>query len=96
MLREQLVLQVHPDLKVLQVHRVRCATGATGSSGSDGASGARGVRGFRGERGPAGDNFNGDARLRTVEIGLERFDYELNRMSSDYRQGIAGLSAFRV
>tara|TARA_R110002020_G_scaffold457042_1_gene673809 strand:- start:37 stop:714 length:678 start_codon:yes stop_codon:yes gene_type:complete len=71
------------------------ATGSTGSSGSDGASGARGVRGFRGERGLAGDDFNGDARLRTVELGLERFDYELDRMSSDYRQGIAGLSAFQ-
>ena len=71
------------------------ATGATGSSGSDGASGARGERGFRGERGIAGDDFNGDARLRTVELGLERFDYELDRMSSDYRQGIAGLSAFQ-
>ena len=71
------------------------ATGSTGSSGSDGATGATGLRGFRGERGPAGDDFNGDSRLRTVELGLENVEYQLSRLSTDYRQGIAGLSAFQ-
>ena len=71
------------------------ATGATGSSGSDGATGARGLRGLTGARGPAGDDFNGDARLRSVELNLDRFEFELDGMSTDMRRGIAGLSAFQ-
>jgi autotransporter adhesin len=55
----------------------------------------RGWRGFRGARGFAGDDFDGDRRLRAVELSLEKFEYELDRMSNDYRQGIAGLSAFQ-
>ena len=71
------------------------ATGSTGSTGSTGATGARGLRGFTGERGLRGDDFDGDRRLRAVELSLEKFEYELNRLSNDYRQGIAGLSAFQ-
>ena len=71
------------------------ATGSTGSTGTSGSDGVRGWQGFRGERGFAGDDFDGDRRLRVVELSLEKFEYELDRMSNDYRQGIAGLSAFQ-
>ena len=71
------------------------ATGSTGSTGTSGSDGVRGWRGFRGERGLRGDDFDGDRRLRAVELSLEKFEYELNRLSNDYRQGIAGLSAFQ-
>ena len=71
------------------------ATGSTGSTGTSGSDGERGLRGFRGERGLRGDDFDGDRRLRVVELSLEKFEYELDRMSNDYRQGIAGLSAFQ-
>ena len=71
------------------------ATGSTGSTGTSGSDGVRGWRGFRGERGFAGDDFDGDRRLRAVELSLEKFEYELDRLSNDYRQGIAGLSAFQ-
>ena len=71
------------------------STGSTGSTGTSGSDGVRGWRGFRGERGFAGDDFDGDRRLRAVELNLEKFEYELNRLSNDYRQGIAGLSAFQ-
>ena len=71
------------------------ATGSTGSTGTSGSDGVRGWQGFRGERGLRGDDFDGDRRLRVVELSLEKFEYELDRMSNDYRQGIAGLSAFQ-
>ena len=71
------------------------ATGSTGSTGTSGSDGVRGWRGFRGERGFAGDDFDGDRRLRAVELNLEKFEYELDRMSDDIRRGIAGLSAFQ-
>ena len=71
------------------------ATGSTGSTGTSGSDGVRGWRGFRGERGLRGDDFDGDRRLRAVELSLEKFEYELGRLSNDYRQGIAGLSAFQ-
>jgi len=71
------------------------STGATGSTGYTGSTGERGLRGFRGERGLRGDDFDGDRRLSILELNLDRFEYELNRLSNDYRQGIAGLSAFQ-
>ena len=71
------------------------ATGSTGSTGTSGSDGVRGWRGFRGERGLRGDDFDGDRRLRAVELNLDMFEYELDRLSNDYRQGIAGLSAFQ-
>ena len=71
------------------------ATGSTGSTGTSGSDGVRGWQGFRGERGLRGDDFDGDRRLRAVELNLDMFEYELGRLSNDYRQGIAGLSAFQ-
>ena len=71
------------------------STGSSGSTGTAGPAGERGLRGFRGERGLRGDDFDGDRRLRAVELNLDMFEYELDRMSNDYRQGIAGLSAFQ-
>ena len=71
------------------------ATGSTGSTGTSGSDGVRGWRGFRGERGLRGDDFDGDRRLSILELNLNRFEYELDRMSTDYRRGIAGLSAFQ-
>ena len=71
------------------------ATGSTGSTGTSGSDGVRGRRGFRGERGFAGNDFDGDRRLSILELNLDRFEYELDRMSTDYRRGIAGLSAFQ-
>ena len=71
------------------------STGSSGSTGTAGPAGERGLRGFRGERGLRGDDFDGDRRLRAVELSLEKFEYELDRLSNDYRQGIAGLSAFQ-
>jgi len=71
------------------------ATGSTGSTGTSGSDGVRGWRGFRGERGLRGDDFDGDRRLSILELNLNRFEYELNRLSNDYRRGIAGLSAFQ-
>ena len=70
-------------------------TGSSGSTGTSGPAGERGLRGFRGERGLRGDDFDGDRRLSILELNLDRFEYELNRLSNDYRQGIAGLSAFQ-
>ena len=71
------------------------ATGSTGSTGTSGSDGVRGWQGFRGERGLRGDDFDGDRRLRAVELNLDMFEYELDRLSNDYRRGIAGLSAFQ-
>ena len=71
------------------------STGSTGSTGTSGSDGVRGWRGFRGERGLRGDDFDGDRRLSILELNLDRFEYELDRLSNDYRQGIAGLSAFQ-
>ena len=71
------------------------STGSTGSTGTSGSDGVRGWRGFRGERGLRGDDFDGDRRLSILELNLNRFEYELDRMSTDYRRGIAGLSAFQ-
>jgi len=71
------------------------STGSSGSTGTVGPAGERGLRGFRGERGLRGDDFDGDRRLSILELNLDRFEYELNRLSNDYRQGIAGLSAFQ-
>ena len=71
------------------------STGSSGSTGTAGPAGERGLRGFRGERGLRGDDFDGDRRLRAVELNLDMFEYELGRLSNDYRQGIAGLSAFQ-
>ena len=71
------------------------STGSSGSTGTAGPAGERGWRGFRGERGLRGDDFDGDRRLRAVELNLDMFEYELERMSNDYRRGIAGLSAFQ-
>ena len=71
------------------------ATGSTGSTGTSGSDGVRGRRGVRGERGLRGDDFDGDRRLSILELNLDRFEYELDRMSTDYRRGIAGLSAFQ-
>ena len=42
------------------------------------------------------DFYGGGLNLRKIqELNLEKFEYELDRMSHDYRQGIAGLSAFQ-
>ena len=70
-------------------------TGSSGSSGSDGAAGSdggTGAQGPRGERGQAGDDFNGDARLVSLETGFNNlYDYKPDIGANTL--GIVGVAA---
>ena len=68
------------------------STGSTGSSGSTGSDGGTGSQGLRGERGRDGDNFNGDARLVSLEAGFAGlYDYRPDIGANTL--GIVGVAA---
>ena len=68
------------------------STGSTGSSGSTGSDGGTGSQGPRGQRGAAGDNFNGDARLVSLEAGFAGlYDYRPDIGANTL--GIVGVAA---
>ena len=68
------------------------STGSTGSSGSTGSDGGTGSQGPRGEQGAAGDNFNGDARLVSLEAGFAGlYDYRPDIGANTL--GIVGVAA---
>jgi autotransporter adhesin len=68
------------------------ATGATGSTGSSGSDGSTGAKGPRGERGRDGDDFNGDARLVSLEAGFAGlYDYRPDIGANTL--GIVGVTA---
>ncbi len=68
------------------------STGATGSSGSSGNDGSSGDQGPRGERGARGDDFNGDARLASLEAGFSGlYDYRPDIGANTL--GIVGVTA---
>jgi len=68
------------------------SAGATGSSGSSGSDGSSGSQGPRGERGQAGDDFNGDARLVSLETGFNNlYDYRPDIGANTL--GIVGVAA---
>ena len=68
------------------------STGATGSSGSSGSDGGSGSQGPQGERGQDGDDFNGDARLVSLEAGFNNlYDYRPDIGANTL--GIVGLAA---
>ena len=68
------------------------STGSTGSTGSSGSDGGTGSQGPRGEQGAAGDNFNGDARLVSLEAGFAGlYDYRPDIGANTL--GIVGVAA---
>ena len=68
------------------------STGASGSTGSSGSDGGTGSQGPRGQRGAAGDNFNGDARLVSLEAGFAGlYDYRPDIGANTL--GIVGVAA---
>ena len=68
------------------------SAGATGSSGSSGNDGSSGDQGPRGERGARGDDFNGDARLASLEAGFSGlYDYRPDIGANTL--GIVGVAA---
>ena len=68
------------------------STGSTGSSGSTGSDGGTGSQGLRGGRGRDGDNFNGDARLVSLEAGFAGlYDYRPDIGANTL--GIVGVAA---
>ena len=71
------------------------STGASGSSGSEGSSGSdggTGAQGPRGHRGRDGDDFNGDARLASLEAGFSGlYDYRPDIGANTL--GIVGVTA---
>ena len=58
--------------------------GLTGAQGERGETGAQGERGIQGETGAAGDDFDGDARLTTVEQDVDELQGELTLVNSDH------------
>ena len=68
------------------------STGASGSTGSSGSDGSSGSQGPQGERGQDGDDFNGDARLVSLEAGFNNlYDYRPDIGANTL--GIVGLAA---